>query len=209
MPTIDFGDAKAKIVEIAKIAETCPESLREKCFELLFGIVFADMSSLPPKPAAESVSKTIEADDSLSVKSPPVNSDYKPPANILVFTRKYEVSFESIQKLFILDHEPLLPVYKITSKIMATAQLQKVMMILLENGLLSNQLKAPYTELRDSIKEAGLMDGNFNKILKKNSILFRGAVTKDKIIEGESIELTGPGYERLAQVIKELSQPVA
>ena len=80
-------------------------------------------------------------------------------------------------------------------------------MILLENGLLNNQLKAPYTELRDSIKEAGLMDGNFNKVLKKNSALFRGAVTKDKIIESEMIELTGVGYERLSEIVKELTQP--
>lgn len=208
MATFDFGDAKAKIGEIVKIAESCPEPLREKCFELLFGLAFADQS----KAAAKSISpptKTTESAETEVAKSTPANSDYKLPANILAFTRKYDVPFEVIQKLFILDHEPLLPVYKITSKITATAQLQKVMMILLENGLLSNQLKAPYTELRDSIKEAGLMDGNFNKVLKKNNALFRGAVTKDKIIEGESIELTGQGYERLAQIVKELSQPAA
>lgn len=209
MPTFDFADAKAKIQEIVKITETCPEPLREKCFELLFGIAFADSQQLPPKPSPAAPSKLPEVDDSAAVKSPPPNADYKLPSNILVFSRKYDVSFETIQKLFILDHEPLLPVYKITSKVTATAQLQKVMMILLENGLLNNQLKAPYTELRDSIKEAGLMDGNFNKVLKKNNSLFKGAVTKDKIVEGENIELTGQGYERLAQIVKELSQPAS
>ena len=54
MGQFNFADAKAKIDEIAKIAETCPEQLREKCFELLFGIVFGD----DRKPATASIPAT-------------------------------------------------------------------------------------------------------------------------------------------------------
>ena len=93
-----------------------------------------------------------------------------------------------------LEHEPLLPVYKLPTGNMAKAQLMKVLMLLLENGLLSNSLSAPYAELRATLKEDGLFDGNFNKVLKKNNTLFKGAISKDEIDETGTVELTGPGY---------------
>lgn len=203
----NFADAKRQIDEILKIVETCPEPLREKCFEMLFAVVFSGTGrpALAPAKAPDFMAPDSPPED--VAKRQPPGSDYRLPSNIQAFSRKYEVSMDMLQKLFILDHEPLLPIYKITTKTTSAAQLQKVMMILLENGLLNNQFKANYTELRDTIKEAGLMDGNFNKALKANHRLFRGAVTKDKIVETETIELTGEGYERLAAIIKELAQP--
>lgn len=204
---LDFPDAKKQVEEIIKIVEQCPESLKETCFRLLFDLAFAEVRSS---------TETSRNPMAKAISSPPVDdgkerqtqaTDFKLPSNMLAFTRKYEIPIEVLQKLFILDHEPLLPIYKITTKVTATAQLHKVMMILLENGLLNNQLKAPYAELRETINEAGLMDGNFNKVLKRNSNLFRGAVTKDKIVETETIELTGEGYEYLSKIIKELVQP--
>jgi hypothetical protein len=116
------------------------------------------------------------------------------------------VSAEDIEKLFLLDHEPLLPVYKVPTGKMAHAQMCKVMMVLLENGLLNNQLSAPYPELRESVREDGFYDGNFNGQLKRNHSLFKGAITKDRIKEEEVVELTGAGLERLAEIVKELGQ---
>ena len=200
MSEFDLGAAKEKIAAINSIVATCPAPLQEKCFELLFKEVFrvgAESANSVKKPPQEDVEKNAALEDSSKAR--------KLPGNILAFLRRYNVSSEMLEKLFLLDHEPLLPVYKIETGNMAQAQLQKVMMVILENGLLSNQMKAPYVELRDSCKEDGLYDGNFNKMLKRNHDLFRGAVTKEKIVEDESIELTGSGNERLATVIKELS----
>jgi hypothetical protein len=211
MTEFDFKAAKRQLQEIVAIVETCPEPLREKAFELLFSVVFraGEPESARADPPPSNPSTNPPSDKNVPPIQPRLSAEQKLPSNILAFTRKFDVPIAELQKLFILDHEPLLPVYKIVTKVTATAQLQKVMMILLENGLLNNQLKAPYNELRDSIKEAGLMDGNFNKVLKKNHNLFRGAVTKDKIIENETIELTGEGYDRLAKVVKELTPPAA
>ena len=107
-----------------------------------------------------------------------------------------------------LDHEPLLPIYKLPTQT-AQAQLYKVMMILLENGLLNNTLSAAYPELRDSVKEDGLMDGNFNKTLKRNHDLFRGAITESSIETNATVELSGAGMQKLAEIVKELSQSAA
>jgi hypothetical protein len=75
-----------------------------------------------------------------------------------------------------------------------------------ERALLNNQLAAPYPELRESVKEDGYYDGNFNMLLKRNHELFKGAITKDAIKEGAVVELTGAGLTRLSEIVKELGQ---
>ena len=105
-----------------------------------------------------------------------------------------------------LNDQPLLPIYKIPTGNIAKSQLTKVLMILLENGLLNNALTAQYSEVREAVKDDGFYDGNFNKVLKRNHALFRGAVSEDWIDESGVVELTGAGMEKLAEVVKELGQ---
>jgi hypothetical protein len=142
----------------------------------------------------------------LGLRQGQADQNRKLPSNVLAFARRHKITIQDLEKLFLLDHEPLLPVYKIPAGNITQAQLYKVMMVLLENGLLNNQLSAPYPELRETVKEDGLFDGNFNKMLKRNHSLFKGAVTKDGIKETGTVELTGAGLARLAELIKELGQ---
>lgn len=203
MDDFDFKTVVGKIKEINRVVETCPDSVKEKCFELLFKTVFSGSPFVQgsvykegPEMELDSKGDTPEIEEK--------KSSYKLPPNVLAFSRKYGLSATDLEKLFILDHEPLLPIYKINSQNIARAQLQKVMMVLLENGLLNNQIKAPYQELRESCKEDGLADSNFNKTLKKRHKLFKGAIQSTKIIETGVVELTGDGYEKLAETIREL-----
>lgn len=203
MAKFDYKQAKAEIAQINAIVETCPQAVQEKCFELLFAAVFG---TAEPTKMAEPIEP---ARSSEVPEKPPVAGDTgtgrpgrKLPSNVLGFMHRYTVTADELEKLFILDHDPLLPVYKIPGGNTARAQLYKVMMVLLENGLLNNQLTAPYSELRENVREDGLFDGNFNKTLKKNYELFRSAITKDTIKEGENVELTGAGLARLSEIIK-------
>jgi hypothetical protein len=207
MAKFDYKRAREEIAQINAIVETCPEAVKEKCFELLFVAVFDTKPAVtrraaegPETPAAKQENKPDEQ------KNEPPKQKKKLPSNVLAFSHRYEVSPEDIEKLFLLDHEPILPVYKIPTGKTSQAQLYKVMMVLLENGLLNNQLSAPYPELRQSVKEDGFHDGNFNGLLKRNYALFKGAITKDAIDEGEIVELTGAGFTRLAEIVKELGQ---
>jgi len=208
MATFDYKRAKQEIAEINAIVETCPEGVREKCFELLFHAVF---NTRPPAriPHEEAAQTPPPKPDKPAEDHPadPTRKDRKLPPNVLAFARRHNITLEDLEKLFILDHEPLLPVYKIPAGKIVQAQLYKVMMILLENGLLNNQISAPYPELRESVKEDGLLDGNFNMNLKRNHSLFKGAITKDEIKQADVVELTGAGMERLAEIVKELGQP--
>jgi hypothetical protein len=198
MPKIDFAGAKADIAEIVEIVKTVPEALQQRCFELLFEKAFSEA-----KPAPEPLPKLAEADKAPGQE--PVN-DKKLPGNIRAILRRGDVTEDDIGKLFMLEHDPLLPVYKLPKGNITKAQMAKVMMVLLENGLLNNTISAPYAELREALKDEGLHDGNFNKALKRNADLFRGAITKSGIDENGTVELSGPGLEKLAETIKELAQ---
>jgi len=206
MSDFDFSAAQTKIIAINKIVETCAEPVKEKAFELLFKLVFdgpaAGKHSKPPTP------EKTKTDDSEKRETPAAHEMVKLPGNVLAFLRRHSVQRETLDKLFMLDQTPHLPVYKIDASTTSKAQLQKVLMILLENAILSGSFKAPYKEIRASCKEVGLYDGNFNKTLKGNAGLFKGAVTTDKINDDAELELTGDGQTRLAELIVELTKTV-
>jgi hypothetical protein len=207
MAKFDYKRAREEIAQISAIVETCPEAVKEKCFELLFAAVFdtkpAVLQGAPEGTEAPTAKQENKPDEQ---KNETPKQKRKLPSNVLAFSHRYGVLPEDIEKLFLLDHEPILPVYKIPTGKTSRAQMCKVMMVLLESGLLNNQLSAPYPELRESVKEDGFYDGNFNGLLKRNYGLFKGAITKDAIDEGEVVELTGAGLKSLAEIVKELGQ---
>ncbi len=198
---IDFAKAKADIKEIVEIVKTIPEPLQQRCFELLFEAAFTDKSAAARAKKEEAAA----GDEDTRAKTPPP-AEKKLPPNVMAFMRRHSISQEELGKLFMVDHDPLLPVYTIPQGKMAKSQLTKVMMILLENALLNNTFTANYSELRDTVKEDGLYDGNFSAMLRSNSKLFKGAVTASKTDETGIVELSGEGMGRLAEVVKELGQ---
>lgn len=200
MSKVDFVKAKADISEIVEIVKTVPDSLQQRCFELLFAIAFSEAKQSTPTPV-----KLEEPAEEPVRKNEPATGK-KLPSNVLAFAHRHSVSRDEISKLFMLDHEPLLPVYQIPTGNVAKAQISKVMMILLENGLLNNAISAPYSELRESLKDEGLFDRNTTGNLKRNHAYFRGAITEESIDENQNVELTGAGMAKLAEIIKELGQ---
>ncbi|WP_448043335.1 hypothetical protein [Bradyrhizobium liaoningense] len=196
MSKMDFAKAKADIAQIVEIVKTVPEALQQRCFELLFEAVFSKA-----KPVADP--KVEEQSEVAAEAKPGAPPSKKLPPNVLAFLRRQKLEPEDLGKLFMLDHEPLLPVYKMPNGAIAKSQLIKVLMVILENGLLNNSLSATYAELRGSARDDGLFDGNFNKLFKRD--LFKG-VGKDGVTDDTLIELSGTGMDKLAEVIKELGQ---
>lgn len=205
MVKFDYKRAKEEIAQINAIVETCPEAVKEKCFELLFGAVFGHLALSAHASAQETTPTPKQENEKPASESAPIQTR-KLPSNVLSFSHRYGVTPDELAKLFMLDHDPLLPIYKIPTNKMSQAQLYKVMMVLLENGLLSNTLSATYAELRDTVKEDGYMDTNFVKNLRRQHDLFRGAITDDSVDIDGSVELSGAGYEQLAAIVKELAQ---
>jgi hypothetical protein len=122
MAKFDYKHAKEEIAQINAIVETCHDAVKEKCFELLFAAVFGHQSSTSVQSSA-GVEASKKVDDKLADSIPAAHTK-KLSSNVLAFTRKYSISEDELGKLFMLDHEPLLPVYKLPSQT-SQAQLYK------------------------------------------------------------------------------------
>ena len=155
MAKLDFAKARADIAEIVDIVKTVPENLQVVCFEMLFEAAFFG--------AQAPANQKEEAKPGLQEKEEPSATDKRLPPNVLAFAHRHKVTKDDLAKLFMLDHDPLLPIYRFPSGNIAKSQINKVMMVLLENGLLNNALTAPYDELREAVRDDGLYDGNFNR----------------------------------------------
>jgi hypothetical protein len=120
MPKFDYSHAKEEVAQINAIVETCPDAVKEKCFELLFGVIFGPTSfSAPPQAEADAPSTEPEKPAN-TVPSPHAK---RLPSNVLAFSRKYGITEDELGKLFMLDHEPILPVYKLPTVITPSSTL--------------------------------------------------------------------------------------
>lgn len=201
MSAVDFAKAKSDIASIVEIVKTVPEALQQRCFELLFELAFVG------KTKATASERAVDEPEKDKGKGEEANPGAKKlPSNVLAFAHRQSVTREQIAKLFMFEHDPLLAVYKIDPANTAKAQLTKVMMVILENGLLNNSLSAPFTELREAVRDDGFMDKNFNRNLRHRVNLFKGAVKSDSVDESGTVELTGEGMAKLAEIVKEMTQ---
>ncbi len=198
--TEDWQQLAATIEEINKVVRACPESVQEKCFELLFDLKILG-HKIQPIPL-QGVQTAEEIKDGVKSPVPP----YKLPGNVLVILKKNNLSEKDLEKLFMLDHQPILPIFKIDSSKLAVAQVQQVFMILLENALTTGQFKALYSDIRDACKDAGFHDSNFTANLKKHFESFKGTITEKTIDENGTVELSPQGLSKLAEIIKQLAQ---
>ena len=132
MADFDYEHAKKQIAHIVAVAETVPEALREKCFELLFNVVFSGTPAPHKAPAVPpSGNRRTRA---RRLRRLQVSKVRNCPRTCLPLRANTPSPQEELGKLFILDHDPLLPIYKLPNGKTAQAQLSKVMMVLLENG---------------------------------------------------------------------------
>jgi hypothetical protein len=82
---LDFAKAKADIAEIVGIVKTVPETLQQRCFELLFEAVFSGTKALPePKPEGK-------IEPAAEGKKPTSSPDKKLPPNVLAFIHRNNV----------------------------------------------------------------------------------------------------------------------
>lgn len=199
---IEWDKVSKDVQKINEIVKNCSQNVQEKCFELLFNMRYGhSIIETPPDLSKMMAKKTKE-----ETKEEQTTSEYKLPGNVLAMLRKNDLSKENLEKIFMVDHEPILPTYNIDTKRMSTAQIQRTLMVLLENALTTGYFKAAYSEIRDTCKEEGLYDGNFTANLRKKAKYFRGPITGKSVKDTDIVELSGEGTTALAELIRELGQ---
>src|ERR1044072_8370075 len=97
----DFKAAKQNIDEINSIVATCPEGLRQRCFELLFEEVFRRPArTTQAKPETEDQAGAGNNDREKETEKPQDLLKKLPP-NVLAFTRRQNITTAELEKLFL------------------------------------------------------------------------------------------------------------
>ena len=199
---IEWNKVLKDIEKINEIVGKCSENVQEKCFELLFNMQYGHPITETTSDLTKMVTKKTEKE----TKKEQTTSEYKLPGNVLAMLRKNGLTKDNLEKIYMLDHEPILPTYNIDTRKMATAQFQRTLMVLLENALTTGYFKAEYAEVRDTCKEEGVYDSNFTANLRAKAKYFRGPITSKSVNDTDVVELSGEGTTALAELIRELGQ---
>jgi len=199
---IEWDKVSKDIEKINEIASKCSDSVQEKCFELLFNMQFGK-SIMETDSDISQITPTIENAKATKEKT---TESRKLPGNVLAMLKRNKLGHTSLEKLYLLDHDPIMSIYNLDASKLAPAQVNKTMMILLENAFTTNEFKAEYTEIRQTLQEEGLYDSNLTANLRKTKSYFKGSLVDKtgKISPTDIIELSGLGIKRLAELIQEL-----
>jgi len=205
-------DLRSQVLELAKIAEECPEPLRLKCFELLLSDYLENRRKL-------SESKTDESTvDAASDRHEPDSSAATPPAaqgneeignsdlhvKARRFLERYGVTMEQLNNLFYKESGQIRPLFEdLRTTRTAESQIRIALLQALQNGITSGEFQFDGERVREECQLRKCYDrGNFSANFKNNAQLFDGFDKYEK--QASTIRLSDEGRKELAQVMKEL-----
>ena len=192
-----YEELKEEIEEIGKIAATVPESLQEKCFELLLNHLLSDKTnSLPPRE---------DNDDGKTPPPPPPPGGINLPAHVKAFMRRNNVTQQQIEAVVMIEDDEFHFIREPQQSQASKGQMEWALLVALKSGIQNNSLKADPEDIRSIVQEKGFYDSaNFATNFKKegNAALFRGALER----QGDAQALSKDGETALASLIKKLSE---
>ncbi|AEU35452.1 hypothetical protein [Granulicella mallensis] len=197
-----YEEFKEEIKAIAEIADSVPQSFKERCFEVLLQNLLASTPStataaLPPvqQPPA----------DTNDVKPPVgVNGTIPTPSQVKVLMQKTGLTQEDLSAVLMYEDQSVLFVHEPQTTKVARGQVEWALLLALKNGIESNVLSADPEKIRSVCQEKGFYDkANFIKNFKGTTTAgyFTGAMEA----QGEAQKLTTEGMKELAKVVKDLS----
>ena len=177
------------IEDIINFTNTIDERYREKCFEVLLYHALSDgVEAKKAEAISENKKLVVEA--------------HGFPNDLQLFLKQYEISPEIVNKLFLLEKGEVKPIYKITEKRKAVAQIQVTLMTAFENALSTSNAAFEFSMklARQRCSEFNVYDGNnfiFN--YKTRAGLFNN-------LDADVVKLTAVGKAELASLMVFLSK---
>ena len=188
-----YESIKEKIEEIIEITKKCPANLQEKCFELLVApLIKMQPTTHPEKEKIKSTKKEEEKKHEVLI-----------PLEVKAFIQQYDVSEEKLHKLYLIELNNVIEIYKISTTKKAEAQIQISLLTALKNAILGNKFKFSIEYVRKKCEDYKAYDrANFKSIFKKqsNKKLFKSLEDK------ENIELSTEGKQKLADIILNIAK---
>ncbi|MGR3302180.1 MAG: hypothetical protein ACUZ8I_06720 [Candidatus Scalindua sp.] len=199
---------KKDILEIADIANKCPEKLQEICFELLLEKYLE--TKFNPQQATPPPQKDDKKDNTQEEKG---DNDEHPEQSEIVksslhlkarkFMEKNSVTIEEINNLYYKEDDDILPLFEdLKTTRTAESQIRIALLRCLKNALNSGEFKCEIEDIRDEANTRKSYDSkNWSNNFKNNATLF----DFDKFSKTvKSIKLSEAGKAELSAVIKEL-----
>lgn len=199
---MNYEKLKNEIKEIVEISQLVPESLREKCFELLLNhLLEGKPTPLHPKHKEES---TIPESSGQAAQSGGVSS-LSLPAAIKAFMRRTNTAQSDIEAIVMTEDGEFHFIKEPTHANVSKGQHDWALLLALRNGIQNNSLTVDPEAVRSIVQEKGFYDSaNFAKNFKneKYSVFYKGTMDA----QGEARALTLQGEKHLAELIKSLAK---
>jgi len=191
---MDYKKLKSEIKEIAGIANSVPDSLKEKCFEILLNNLLGDQKPVaenrPPKTPGEPTPPT-----------PP--SDLPITTQLRVFMTKTKITEEEIKSILMVAEGEVHFIREPAPTKIIKGQKEWALLLALRNCILNNSLLVDPEDVRSVCQDKGFYDtANFAANFKKTNIakLFKNTMEP----QGEPQQLSSDGQEELAKLIRSL-----
>jgi hypothetical protein len=209
-------DLKQSILELAAIAKECPDSLQEKCFELLLMDFLQKRNGLSTSPGIPPPVTAPEGTDSDSTKEkagsgvePAAKSDSDlSPKDLHVkakkFLEKYSLSIADLNQIFYKEGESILPLYEDLKTTKASeSQIRIGLLQAFVSGIKSGDFEFDGEVVRKECQDRKCYDGgNFSANFKNNATLFDGFEKYDS--KNPVIRLSEAGRQALSKAIGEM-----
>jgi len=185
---MNFEELEKPIQDIVKLVEKIDEKYREKCFEILLNFYLKKELQIVTEPGVEEKEK----------EQGVAKEEFLVPIDVRAFLQQYNIPEEKLQKLFLIEKNQVRPIYKITTRKKATAQMQITLLTALENATTAQGAKFEFSmeNVRERCKSYKIYDeANFKANFRKNQGFFKN------LNDEEHVELSPEGLTELAEVI--------
>ena len=211
-----YEKIKSEILDIIDIVNKCPESLQERCFEVLLNCCISsttvtkqtcnDFNEIDRNDNKQNIENSTNEQDNNNVSNDISINDFH--IKIRKFLNTNEIDISLINNLFYKEDNKIKPLYdSLNSTKMSESQIRIALLIAFENSFIDNDGEMYFygEEVRERCKIMKCYDGpNFVAIFKNNSELFDnwdGKYNKDT-----KYVISTSGKKKLADTLKNLQE---
>ncbi len=198
-----------KVLEIAKIAQECPENLQQICFETLLKHTLE--GGKPPassdKPKPEEHEKDQKKTPESIVEEADQTQDDLTSADLHLkarrFLDKHSLTVNDVNQLFYKEGDQILPLYEnLKTTRTSESQVRITLLQCLHNAIRSGNFKTSVEAIKEEAGTRKCYDvNNWNNNFTNNASLFDFKHYSKKV---QTINLSDQGKTELADLIKEL-----
>jgi hypothetical protein len=186
---IEYEKFRKPIQDIISFTNSIDEVYREKCFEVLLNHYLSNSTGMRNSPLMlEYTNNASEAQDL--------------PIDLRTFLQENMISEETVNKLFLRAKGEARPIYKITEKRKAIAQIQIALLTAFENALVTPNaaFEFPMNTVRQRCVDCNVYEGtDFMFNFKNRAGLFTS-------LDHEVVKLTPIGKTELANIMNTISK---